>query len=286
MVTLASPEQRAELLARSAHTHARLFRLARKDGFVVRLTDHSAPIEFDGESYPPSRSAIASAVQSRGGLAASSLDAQGVITSDLITEADLRAGRYRGAEVLEMLVDWEFPFYGAIEVQRMWVQGTRQDGATWEARCGGLTSRLESKIGRLLERDCWKSMGDLATCKFDVVPVSDYYAPISDVINGRQFRVASLGSTRPSGHFVFGQAIWRSGANEGLEGLVIGYDEATQLVSLAVQMPLPVAVGDRVDLIIGCSRKKERCSQLGNYVNFGGLTFLTSTDEQLKPATS
>ena len=285
MVTLASPAQRAELLAGPVHCQARLYRIARKDGFVVTLTSHSAPIKFDGLVYAPSRSANASASVARGGLGESSLDASGAISSDLITEADLRAGRYRGAEVLEVTVDYRFPFIGALEVARYWIEGTRQDGLIWQAKCTGITARLGRRIGRFLERNCWKEFGDLATCKYDTVPASSFYAPISHVLSEQEFRVQDLGSTKPAGHFAYGLATWRKGANEGLSAMIQAYDNANQLVTLAVRPPMSILVGDRVDLIVGCDRSSARCAALGNGINFGGLKFLPVADEQIKPAT-
>jgi uncharacterized phage protein (TIGR02218 family) len=286
MVTLAPEGLRDELLATFAHRHARLYRIARRDGVVIRLTEHSAPIEFDGEQYLPTQSANASAAISRAGLAETSLDTQGAITSDLITEADLRAGRYRGAEVLEILVDFRFPFLGALEVNRTWVEATKQDGAIWQAQCGGIGSRLKRKVGRYLEKSCWKVLGDPLTCKLDIVPLSNYYAPISHVLDPRSFRVQDLGNTRPLGWFAYGSAIFRSGPNDGIELLIQSYDNANQLIVLAQQPPFALQVGHRVDLIVGCNRTQAKCNSLGNYINFGGLPFLPTTDEQIKPATN
>lgn len=286
MVTLAPPAIRDELLTTYAHRHARLYRIARTDGVVVRLTDHSAPIEFDGESYQPTNSANASAVIARSGLGESSFDTAGAITSDLITEADLRAGRYRGAEILEILVDFRFPFLGALELTRAWVDKTRIRGANWEAECLGISGKLEVKVGGLLEKRCNYKLGEMATCGLDIVPLSNYYAPVSHVLDARSFRVQDLGSTRPLGWFAYGSAIFRSGPNDGLEFLIQSYDNANQLVVLGAQPPASLAVGHRVDLIVGCDRSLAKCNAFGNSLNFGGLPYLPTTDEQIKPATS
>lgn len=284
MVTVAADPIRQELLSATAHRHARLFRIARTDGVVLRFTEHSAPIEFDGETYLPTNGANASASVTRSGLGESSLEASGFVDDTSITEEDLRAGRYRDAEVLEILIDWRFPFVGALQVSRLWIQSTKLDDG-WSATCGGIAERLKAKLGGFLERSCQKKFGDMATCRFDIVPGSRFYAPVSHVLSAREFRVESLGSTVLTGEFDYGEAVWRTGENAGLTFRIQSYDAANQLVTLGPPVPLTIAVGDRVDLIQGCNRLPTRCKQLGNFVNFGGLPNLPTTDEQIKPAT-
>lgn len=85
------------------------WRLIRKDGFLIGFTDHDMAIEIDGLIYAPHNGFDAGVVEQDIGFSINSAHVNSVFSSDAITEDDLRAGRYDGAEVDLFRVDWTQP---------------------------------------------------------------------------------------------------------------------------------------------------------------------------------
>ena len=90
-------------------TLAWCWRIERADGVVFGFTDHDRPIAFDGTTYEPESGLIASEVRSGSDLSVDAQDAEGVLTSDRITETDILDGRWDNAAVEVWRVNWSAP---------------------------------------------------------------------------------------------------------------------------------------------------------------------------------
>ena len=86
-------------LAGGATTLARCFAVTRKDGLVLGFTDHDRDLGFDGMVFRADSGLTAKAIQQATGLSVDNSEAFGALRSAAITEADILAGRYDGAEV-------------------------------------------------------------------------------------------------------------------------------------------------------------------------------------------
>ena len=78
-------------------TLAWCWRIGRADGVVFGFTDHDRPLEFGGVTYEPESGFAASEIRSGADLAVDAQDAEGVLTSDTITETDILDGRWTTA---------------------------------------------------------------------------------------------------------------------------------------------------------------------------------------------
>ena len=74
------------------------WRIARTDGVMLGFTDHDAVLTFDGTDFEPESGFAASEVRSGSDLAVDAQDAEGVLTSDRITETDISDGRWGKAD--------------------------------------------------------------------------------------------------------------------------------------------------------------------------------------------
>ena len=92
-------------LAGGVTTLCRLWRVERKDGVVTGFADHERDLAFDNLIYRAATGFTATAIEDHLGLAVSSLDVEGALSSAAITEADLHAGRYDDAAVTIWLVN-------------------------------------------------------------------------------------------------------------------------------------------------------------------------------------
>jgi uncharacterized phage protein (TIGR02218 family) len=259
-------------------TLCRCWRLKRKDGVVRGFTDHDRAIEFDGTVFRADTGLDASALQTGNGLSVDNGQAVGALSDAGISEGDLAAGRYDGAEVDQWLVDWSKPelrhhlFHGSLgEIRRT--------ESSFEAELRGLTEKLNVPVGRTIKRGCDAVLGD-KRCGVDLSdPRFSQEAEIATAAGGRL--VLTEVGPHPAGWFTGGTVRWISGLNAGLTG-AIWHDRSfgsERIVQLAADPGHPAAHGDRLVLAAGCDRRAETCqSKFANFSNFRGFPHIPGED--------
>ena len=119
-------------------TLAWCWRITRADGVGFGFTDHDLTLTFDGTEFEPESGLTASEVRSGSDLSVDSQDAEGVLTSDRITETDILDGLWDNAEVEVWRVNWARPG------QRVLLRR----GAIGQIRRGRLAFVAEVRISR------------------------------------------------------------------------------------------------------------------------------------------
>ncbi len=265
-------------LATGCTTTCRAWAVTRRDGLTLAFTDHDGPLAFDGLTFRPDPGLTASALVSGTGLAVDNAEAEGALTSDAITEEDIEAGRYDGAEVRHWIVDWSDPSRRALRF-RGTLGEIRRTGGAFRAELRGLTEALNRPAGRLYQRSCTAVLGD-AACRFDLATPGyavELPAPAAD---GQRFRLAGLAPYAPR-WFERGRLLVLSGAAVGLSGVIKHdrQDGPARVVELWSPLRAPVAEGDRVRLEPGCDKRAETCrAKFANLVNFQGFPFIPGED--------
>ncbi|QDU67718.1 hypothetical protein Pla86_28050 [Planctomycetes bacterium Pla86] len=266
--------------------------VARRDGQTLAITNASKVIPWSGWRFIPTASAQDSAVEQETGMAPGTLDLGGVISSDLITDDDLDAGRYNDARITRYLFDFEHVWLGPLTTDVFHVATVERTGSYWTAQTTSLAGKLDRKVGGRYQRTCdHPELGDPVKCRADIAPLSLYARAITAVDASAARRVCTvdtaLGSGFATDRFTFGKLIVRRGNNHGISRKIAAWSDSTKVVQLASLMPLPLEVGDVVDLIVGCARDFITCrDDFGNAINFGGNDRMPGPDEILKPATS
>ena len=119
------------------------------------------------------------------------------------------------------------------------------------------------------------------------VPTADSYT-LAAVDTTAFNAYVSGGTATPqgdAGYFAFGKITMTSGASKGLSMEVKAYGPGT--ITLQLQFPLGVAVGDTYSLVAGCAgRFNEDCvTRFSNGINFRGEPFLPGMDKVLRIGT-
>lgn len=264
-------------IATGATSLCRCFRLERADGTVYGFTDHDAPVTFDGLTYAPEGALDATAAAASLGLAPDELDAAGALSADFITEADLAAGLYDGAEVLAFDVNWRDPTARRL-LGRYRIGQVERGRLAFRAELRSLAAGLDRKEGRLHGTLCdVRRLGD-SRCKLALGPWTA--AATVTAATGAEIEVAT-GSGLDPRILARGIATWTGGANSGEEsdiraGAPIAGGWA---VSLWRAPPQAVAVGDTLDIVVGCDRSYPTCrDRFGNAANFRGFPFMPGPD--------
>src|SRR5262245_13938673 len=102
----------AARLAADGTTLCVCWKLTRADGLVFGATDHDVAVVFDGMTYEPANGLAGAVFQSSAELAPGHALAEGAISADFITDADLDAGLWDRARVDAFRVDWAAPEHG------------------------------------------------------------------------------------------------------------------------------------------------------------------------------
>ncbi|TQS72649.1 DUF2163 domain-containing protein [Rhodobacteraceae bacterium] len=261
-------------------TVARAWAITRHDGVTLGFTDHDAPLNFEGISFRPDSGMTARALAQTTGLSVDNTEAMGALSSEAITEADIQAGRYDGAELRAWTVNWADPQARALVFRGFLGELTRQGGA-FEAELRGLSEAFGDAVGRVYHPQCSAVLGD-ACCGFDttqngytvdlaVQRVEDNLRFVWTDVDGFEDR-----------WFERGRLQVLSGEAAGLNGH-IKRDRVSggglREVELWQSIRADLHTGDRVRLFAGCDKRAETCRlKFDNFLNFRGFPHLPGED--------
>lgn len=167
MKTLSS--ELAQHLAGAVTTLAHCWRVQRRDGGVLGFTSHDRDIVFDGVTYVAGGGMTPTAIDSSADLAVDNLDVEGYLEDARISERDLAAGRYDGAEVEIFLVNWADLSQGRLMVKRGHIGEVRLEDGRFVAELRGLTQRLQQTVGAVYAPECAADLAD-ARCGVALTP--------------------------------------------------------------------------------------------------------------------
>ncbi len=273
------PEDLQRRLDQGVTTFCRCWRLDRPAGVSIGFTDHDEPLAFDGVTFEPSSGLSASGLESAEGLAADNQDIAGALSSEALTEEDLRAGLYQSSELRNWLVDWRDP-----DVRLLLFRGTlgaiRRRGGAFSAEVLGLSEKLNNPIGRQLMPSCDASLGD-AACGVDLSDPVFRGAGAVGRISGNGSLVVTGLDTEPPGWFSRGRLTWTSGANVGSSSRIkahrrVGVDAELELWAAPAHT---TSIGDAFDVVAGCDKRLTTCrAKFGNLANFRGFPHMPEDD--------
>lgn len=266
-------------LASGATTVCRAWRVVRSDGLTLGFTDHDRDLSFEGVEFRADSGLTAKALQQATGLSVDNTEASGALSGDVITEADILAGRFDGAEVTAWLVNWAKPEERMMQFRGTLGEITRAGGA-FQAELRGLTEALNRPQGRVIQQDCTAILGDGA-CRFDLsTPGYAVERTVELVEDGRTFRWADLPGFDDR-WFEKGRLTVLTGAAAGLSGAVKNDRQGLteRVVELWQSILAEIAPGDLVRIEAGCDRRAETCRlKFGNFLNFRGFPHVPGED--------
>ncbi len=255
---------------------AACWRVRRQDGVLMGFTTHDQPLTVDSVTYRPSSAFTPTAIADSNRLSVDNLDVTGVLSAAAITEEDLRAGRYDGAEVEVFLVDWADPAGGAIELRKGWIgEVTVKDGA-FVAEVRGLMQALQQDFGAAYSAECRADLGD-AQCKVDLSAFT-VQGTVAAVTDRRQFTANAL--SEADDWFTYGLLRWLTGGNAGRAVEVKG--QSGDVFDLWDAMAADIAAGDIFSVSAGCDKRFATCkAKFSNAVNFRGEPHVPGADAVL-----
>jgi uncharacterized phage protein (TIGR02218 family) len=123
------------------------------------FTDHDRTLSFDGTEFEPESGLTASEVRSGSDLSVDAQDAQGVLSSDRITETDILDGRWDNAAVEVWRVNWAAPAQRVL-MRRGAIGQIRRGRLAFVAEVRSLAHVLGQTVGRTFQASCDAALGD------------------------------------------------------------------------------------------------------------------------------
>lgn len=254
-------------------TVALCWRLDRRDGVAIGFTGHDRDLSIDGLLYRAAPGMTPSAISLSSGFEVDTLDVTGALTSDLIRDEDLAAGRWDGARCRLFAVDWTDPDSGAVLLVRGELGDVSIRDGAFSAELRGPTALLEKPASEQTSPECRAALGD-RRCRVDLAP----HMRIAVVTTIEADDRVVVDAVEPSANaYGYGRITWLDGPNGGMTGLIAASDGA--VLRLADPPAFPVEAGTRVRLTEGCDRALATCrDRFANAVNFRGEPFLPGND--------
>ena len=256
-------------------TLATCMRIERTDGRVYGFTTHDKILSIDGLDYEPAASFNPSDIKSGNNMEVDNLTVEGVLSSDAITEDELRAGRWDYAAFQIFMVNWADLTMGDYKQRAGHLGEVSVHHQTFSVELLGLMDAYNTSIGKLTQPLCRTFLGS-TLCK--VVLTGSPSRVVDGTITTADtdfFTLHDSSRTEPDGYF-----------DEGT--IVIHY--ATGDLSYEVKAYIPGvwitktpfaydASGVTYTMTQGCNRLFDTCvNTFGNAVNFRGEPWLRGPD--------
>jgi uncharacterized phage protein (TIGR02218 family) len=268
-------------LAGGLTTLCHAWAVTRTDGTVFGFTDHDRDLTFDGMTFRADSGLSARALQQGTGLSVDNTEALGLLSDTALSEADIVAGRFDGAEVRCWRVNWADPAQRLLQF-RGTIGELQRNGASFTAELRGLTEALNRPLGRIYQKPCTAVLGDTA-CRVDLSgPDHSLTLSVATVEGARILQLAGAGAAAlPDGWFRRGRLLVLDGAAIGLQGTIKRDSPQGSQRQIELWEPLraPLAPGDSLRLQAGCDKRFATCrDKFANLVNFQGFPDLPGDD--------
>ncbi len=262
-----------------ATTVCRAWTVVRSDGAVLGFTDHDRDLLVGGVVCRADTGMTARALQQTTGLSVDNSEAVGALSDASVTEGDLLAGRYDGAEVRAFLVNWAAPDERVEQFRGSLGEVVRSAGS-FRAELRGLSDALNRPQGFAYQPACSAVLGD-GRCKFqNLQPGYFDERMVEEVEDNRVFRFASFGGFDDR-WFEYGRFEMLTGAAAGLIGVVKNdrLEGVARRIELWQSVGDVVAVGDQFRVIAGCDKTTDTCrTKFANFLNFRGFPHVPGED--------
>lgn len=251
-------------------TLAFCWRIDRCDGVTIGLTSHDRDLWFNDLCHRAAPGMIPSAVESGRGMAPTSVDLSGAITSDALSQADLAAGLWDGARLTLYAVDWQAPDIAPVFLVRGTLGQVETEGAGFTVELSGGLGVLDRRVTETTSPQCRADLGD-RRCRVDLRA-----RRVVDRCVAADGHLVTVAQAYVDGRFSLGRLRWLGGPLAAQAATILDQQGAT----LTLADPVPPGVsGHLFELVEGCDRTLATCTaRFANALNFQGEPHLPGND--------
>lgn len=257
-------------------TLANCWKATRTDNTVFGFTDCDIDLEIDGIMYLASTGFTPASIQNQTKLAADNFEITSLFESDVITADDLSSGLWNYAQIEMFVVNFRNVAAGKDVLGVFRLGEVSVNGNSFKAEIRGLANHYAQSVGSIYQPTCRARFCD-AKCGLNVASFT-YTGSLTGVSND-QITLYDTGRTETAGTFNYGLITMTSGASVGTSMEIKTH--ITGQLTLQLEFPLGVAVGDTYEVIVGCAKRfNEDCvTRFSNGINFRGEPHLPGNDK-------
>ena len=260
-------------------TLAQCVKLTRRDAQIFGFSTCNVDLVIDGVTYAATSSVSASGQVENVGTGVDNMEATGLLTSDLIKDTDLLAGKFDGAAIEVFLVNYNSLSAGKVILFSGWIGNVQLKDGQFVAELRSKSQKLSQQVGQLTTALCRvEKLGD-SRCKVGVASYQ-FSRTVYAVTDNR--RMTFDADTHATGYYDYGLVTFTSGLNTGLsrEVKVHTLSSGRAVIELQEEFPFTVAVGDVATLEAGCDRRLDTCREkFSNVIDFRGEPHVPGNDK-------
>ena len=253
------------------------------DATVIGFTRNASAVTYSGVTYLAAPGLSVTQVSSGLGLNVDNLETGGAFLDGVLTESQVRSGKWDFATYELFILDLDNLASGKMIVQTGRIREIRISDNAFTAELASLSQLLQQNVGELTSAKCRvKQVGD-SLCKLNLEAGTHptyslpYKATITvhAVTDHVTFNISSL--TYPSGFFNNGLLVWQTGANAGVRCEVKQQINDTYVNTFVLQEPPnagSMVAGDTEIVYWGCNHTFVQCQSVQNVKNFRGEPYL------------
>lgn len=263
-------------LDQDATTTCLLLRVETKDGTVYGFTSLDADVVYDdgdgSVTYRADNGFTPERLQTSADLNVDNTDLQGWVSSDGITEQQIRAGLFDYAQVRCYRVNY-MDLSAGHEVYMVGTCGeTTYTRNGWKTEFRSLTQQLKQPIAKLYSLKCRAKFGD-AQCGKALTWTAGTVTAVDGTEPDRIFTATGLSAA--DGFYDLGVVEWLTGDNAGAQMEVDTYTDPANVVTHALPLAYPIQVGDTFQIRQDCTKELAYCRDThNNVVNFRGEPYI------------
>jgi uncharacterized phage protein (TIGR02218 family) len=261
-----------------------IWTIERTDGQTYRFTSLDQDFPYRGEVYQACDSLVPSASEAVSEVdAAGNMDLSGALGT--ITEHDLYAGLFDGAQVEAWLVPWE-----GVGPRKRLLKGNfgplELGPNGFKVELVGDGAKLQqTPLVRTLQPGCRWLFGDIG-CGKDLGPLT-VTGTIDSAAGEREFTDAAR--SEPAGYFSRGRVTFTSGDNAGVSAEIKEH-AAGGVFTLWPRLAFAIAAGDEYSMTPGCTNLHDSsggtngCTAWANKPRYGGFRKVPGGDKRSSSA--
>jgi uncharacterized phage protein (TIGR02218 family) len=246
------------------------WKLQRRDGAGLALTSHDRALTVGGVRYEAAPGMVPTSIRSELGIEPNASEVGGALSSDAISGDDINSGRWDGAVLSLIAVDWAAPNDDAVELMSGELGQIGCRDGEFSVDLLGASAKLQRPICPQTAPECRADLGD-AECRVDMAGRTRRAQVIQSI--GQTLFV----DTEIDERFRFGAVRFLAGKANGERRVILAVAERELLLRSAPSFDVPP--GTPVEIVEGCDKRFATCAErFANAVNFCGEPHLPGND--------
>ncbi|HBD11368.1 MAG TPA: hypothetical protein DCZ13_04420 [Porticoccaceae bacterium] len=279
-------------------------RIESAGGSIVRLVAYPFDLTMsNGEVYKTDSGYQFTGFNAKNNLSPSVIDLEGILAVAGVSRADIMAGVWDDARAYTFATSWAAPVDDEEPIAKFIVGKVRLEDSRYVAELMHLIDAVNQSVGRTFGPLCPWTLYD-ETLDGETLPYQqsrctgprsapDGPSLAADKVTGTVTHVTSRSVWRDSSraeaadHFGAGAMRFTSGNNSGVRSQEIKSHAANGTITLFLDMPYDIQVGDSYEMIPGCRKRfSEDCqTKHSNGINFGGFPSVPASSQYGKYGT-